>query len=163
MSSKNPQVIDPYVGPAGPVGPVAPVVPVGPVGPVGPAEELGSAVVVTEEIAVTSATEKKLSTSSKRIELTDDSEDVTLEMLEMTSLALPEVTERTTTVVASFPDLVVLKNKLTEVSDVYSVLKRAEAGKATTSVAVLINRNCFMNYKYTAKEKGPRRSLSSSL
>jgi len=81
----------------------------------------------------------------------------------MTSPALPEVTERTTTAVASFPDLVVLKNKLTEVSDVYSVLRRAEAGKATTSVAVLINRNCFMNYKYTAKEKGPRRSLSSSL
>ena len=53
MSSKNPQVIDPYVGPAGPVGPVAPVAPVGHVGPVGPAEELGSSVVVIDVIPVT--------------------------------------------------------------------------------------------------------------
>jgi len=76
---------------------------------------------------------------------------------------LPEVTESTTTVVALLPSLVVPKNRLTVTSLVYSVLSRAEAGIATESVAVLINRNCFMNYKYTAKEKGPRRGLSRSL
>ena len=61
---------------------------------------------------------KLLFTSS--IKMTVTLLDATLEHTFATTVAaFPEFTERTTTVVASFPDLVVLKNKLTEVSDVY--------------------------------------------
>lgn len=119
MSSKNPHVIDPYVGPAGPVGPVAPVAPVGPVGPVGPADELGSAVVVIDDMPVMLASGKTSVTSlNERTLLFPETNPF---ILAMTSFDLPEVTDRTTTVVAPLPAFVVLKERLTDVVLVYSI------------------------------------------